>query len=174
MAALALPAAAEAQVLASNFSQLTLTSGASFNLDIDGNGTNDFRFYDDGGQAFLQPLAGTSLIYQNGSNVIFGLNFGDSISVGSGTSDTGSFGFFTGGSAYAAVTFDRAGSSYAAYLFFDFTGTNAVLQSAAWESTASASLLAGATPVPEPAHVAGGIGLLAGAAALFRRRKTAT
>jgi hypothetical protein len=172
MAALSLPAAAEATVVDSTFENLTFANG-SLAIDVDGNGTTDFSLYANGVYAYLQ-------VYNNGSLHLFdntadltNFAFGEEIStLGGGT--MGYFDSFVNGAGYVGVTFEREGLDYAGWLHFDFTGMDTwrdgILTAGAWESVAGESIAAGATAIPEPAHVAAGFGLFAGLAAWLRRR----
>lgn len=176
LVAMAMPVAAKAQVMVSSIENLGLVNG-SLNIDIDGNGANDFQLFANGTYARIDAIDGANRIFSNGAYVtVFAP--GDIITPAAADATSSSFDSLTGGTGYVGVSFQRDGEAHAAWLHFDFTAAavgnpwDGTLTAAAWESTASAGIAAGAA-IPEPAHVATGFGLMAGLAAWFRRRRTA-
>lgn len=173
MMAMALPVATNAQVIVSNIANVGFANG-SVGVDIDGNGANDFQLFANGTIAEISALVGGNLIFSNGMYVDVFTN-GAAIAPASANNAAAEFDTLTGSTGYVGVSFQRAGQAHAGWLLFDFTGgtgnpvNGGILTSAAWQSTAGASLAAGA--IPEPAEAAAGFGLLAGLAAWFRRRR---
>ncbi len=174
-AAIALPSAAKSQVVMSALSNVSFVNESSVDLDIDGNGTADFKLFANS----YSPLYNItpynlSRIFANGSYVrVF--DSGETIGFGAtGTYQT--FDTIMGSTGYVGVNFERDGQLNAAWLFFDFSAGGSdpsqwKLTSAAWESTAGASITAGASAIPEPAQAAVGLGLVAGMMAWLRRRR---
>lgn len=180
MAALSLAPAAHAQATLSSISHVTVAADDLRYFDIDGDGTDDFWVNNTFATPTLSPADGSNnaiySVFANGiGQTIQPFAFGETIFTNGGTSAEFGFDLFTGSSGYVGVNFERGGQTYAGWVLFDLTagsGGDVVIESAGWQATYGADITAGAaTPVPEPATTAAGLGLAAGLAAWLRRRK---
>jgi MYXO-CTERM domain-containing protein len=175
MVAITMPTTLDAQVVNSTFSNLTFANG-SLSIDLDNNGQADFSLFANAGLASLNAFNNGSVhLFPNGI-YLSEYTFGSEITAW-GDGNSGEFGALSGHTGYVGVVFERSGDLHAGWLQFDFTGTDdgpwtdGILLAGAWEATPEASIAAGATAVPEPAHAAAGLGLLAAVGAWFRRRR---
>ena len=174
MAALSLPLSAQAQATLSSISNLTVQNGDYTGLDLDGDGTTDF-YVNNITAVFRSADVGDMMFSNAGSGVsLQPFAFGSTIAAAGDTTNDLDFSLLTGETGYIGVSFENITGTHAGWLLLDLTASNGdiVIDSAGWEATAGASIAAGSpAAVPEPATAAAGLGLLAGLAAWFRRRR---
>lgn len=183
--ALATPAISHAQVVASSATAHNLKS--DFTIDINGDGSQDVQFSFNSGYSYLAGLNGTTLAESSGYIALFSQGATiNSLHITASNTFISSEPYsspFDGQTGYVGASFLVGSDSFNAWLEFDFNQDingntrgsvyNGHFVSAAWESTPGASIEAGATAaaIPEPAHIAAGLGLVAGIASWLRRRK---
>jgi hypothetical protein len=183
----ALPSA-QAVIVYTNPADLTATdsTGVFFNLDLNGTGAAtgtanfsgaDFRIYRSSGSLYIRSYNGA---FSGNSTYARKLTAGASVnSLGFASQSLGylrtSSGWNDGDTGYLGFRFTSSGNTYYGWAQISYVaGTSLTLLDFAYENSPSTLLLAGAGAIPEPAETAIGAGiaaLLAGSAALHRRRQ---
>ncbi|GEM_PF-6365094 len=161
-----LQAVPEPAIQAAAFSNVELpySTPGGVHFDIDGDSFNDFYVYSNGYSVVIYT--------ENGARVSDGtVAFGDSFAPG-GATTTGTYidsipGTFTTG--YYGFSVITGANTYAAWVYFDFTGDTPLAVNGAWETQAGASIMVGA--IPEPSAAAAIVGASALLGALFQRRR---
>lgn len=168
LAAFAIPASMEAAPVAASFTNLALpydTSG-SVDIDLDGNGTNDFYVFSNSIFVGLESYGDTLFTDSPQS-------FGGLVSTGGPTTLfllLEEVGVPSIGTSYFGISFTRSGQTHTGWLLLDFTGDPKLAVSGAWESVAGESISVGSA-IPEPSAVAAMAGAGALVLALGRRRR---
>ncbi|MFH1497423.1 MAG: PEP-CTERM sorting domain-containing protein [Verrucomicrobiota bacterium] len=167
LAALIVPAVAEAAVQTAADGVQTINYAGTINYDFDGDAATDFSLFANFGASAFGVTH-----YANFGQVSFGqeffhydlANYGETLPLT--TASTGYYGF----------AFEVAGQTHVgwAHFVFDDLSDTLQVQSAAWQDVAYASITAGAGAIPEPsaAGALAGAGALMGAVALRRRRRS--
>jgi len=169
LAAFAAPALLEATPLppapqAASFSNVSLPLNTTVNFDIDGNSTTDFSVFSYSNGLFVD-------ISTSGSNYVTAatVNFGEVFSGENATQITSlnATSFTTG---YYGFSFVSGVTTHAAWVSFDFTGSNALVINGAWETSSGQPITVGAIPEPSTVAAIAGATALLGTLALRRRR----
>jgi PEP-CTERM motif len=173
LAAIALPLAVEAAPQVSALSNVALPdlAGTLFDLDINGDSSDDFALYANSDNItsaanFSGGFANAFIV--GATSTATRLTVGTPIGSGSDIIQSAELPTFDGMTGYAGFKFKISGADHYAWLLLDFTNINdRRIVSAAWETTPGAAINAGA--IPEPASAAVLLGLGAAAAAAMRR-----
>jgi hypothetical protein len=162
---------AESDIRAASFENVSFDAldTTPVNLDIDGDGTNDFFVYGNTFGATIRAgvLNGTTITE---SPVTFGASFDRSTALQ--TFDESMPPTFEGYYGFDFVSgFDS--QHHAAWVHFDFSGESPVVVNGGWEAESFfTSITVGAIPEPSAAGALTGVAALLGACG-FRRRRTA-
>ena len=165
LAAFTIPAAMEAAPAAASFSNLALPydTAGSVDVDMDGDGTNDFYIFSN--SVFVRLEA-----YDNTMFTDTPRSFGSLVSTGdpnTSSLELEEVGVPSIGASYFGISFTRSGQTHTGWLLLDFTGDPKLAVSGAWETVVGESISVGSA-VPEPSAAAA----LAGAAALVVATRT--
>lgn len=164
LAAVAAPVLSEAAPVTASFSNVAI-SFTSQDIDIDGNGSNDFSVFANSFLAFVQASSGSNFVVPSE------FNEGDTVTVAAASSASWDFSKEPSDVTYVGVSFERNAAAHAAWLRFETdAGNNLVLTGGAWESGAGAGILIPAA-IPEPSAAAAWAGMAGLLATLCRRRR---
>lgn len=172
-------ATTQATPILSSLTDVPFTLGNTLNIDINGDGQDDFTFVQSGNTAFmLQGIVVDNQINDDGTTTGMQVyQSGDVISVIDASVDhepINSF-FGTDDNFYAGVRFQIGGTNHMGWLEFSFpasTPSDGILVAAAWESVTDASITAGAVPEPGASRLSLFLGLPLALVGWWRRRSS--
>lgn len=173
---------ASAFVVSSSISNYSFVDETDINLDIDGDGTDDFllSINDSSPWAELYGISSSNevVVTSGDPSRIEPLSSGSVVNAGSTFNQGFALDdFFSAGTNYVGITFQRSSATHYGWIEINYSGgqpSDGMIVSAAWENVADTAILTGASAVPEPGTTAlwGGLGTALGLLAWRRRKRS--